>query len=259
MTRCGFFDKVYSVLATIFGWNVTAIVVPVVVGAAFLVALESPSSGFAKPLFMVAAAWTFGSLLLWLGPMREGILQRFVWPAFLFAVVGVGLLESLRFVDRVEINKKGEDVKTVPPAPVVVVQPGGVASVGQQGGITAGQILVNAPPMVVASDQTQERTGDMRAPWTTVFRIKSTGLVVTGDLRLKCSGPVIRAGIGRINPVSFVSGSNGPDPSDPTVVVYELGPEPLPGGREVVVAVYSMNPVRVLTGTIGSEQIHFPG
>lgn len=140
----------------------------------------------------------------------------------------------------------------------ITVQPGAVASFGQQGGITAGQVNVNAPPMVLASPQLQRQTGDPRMPWSTIFSIKATGLVATGDLRLKCTGPVIKAGISRINPASLVTGSNGPDPTDSTVVVYQLGPELLPGGQEVTIEVYSKHPVTVLSGTIGKQEIRFP-
>jgi hypothetical protein len=141
----------------------------------------------------------------------------------------------------------------------VTIQPGGAASFGQQGGITAAQVHIETtpPPRVLASQQTQRQTGDPQMPWATMFSIRSTGLVATGDLRLKCTGAVIKAGIGRINPASLSTGSNGPDPTDPTVAVYQLGPELLPPGREVAVEVYSKEPVTVLSGSIGAQEIHF--
>lgn len=145
----------------------------------------------------------------------------------------------------------------LPKRPNVVI--GDVTSYGQQGGITAGQVNINEPPRIVASPQLQEKTGDSTAPWITKFRIRATGPVMTGDLKLKCSGPVMRAGISRINPHSFSSGSNGPDPSDPTVVVYQLSPEPLAADIWIQVAAYSANPVTVLSGTIGNIQIDFNG
>ena len=100
-----------------------------------------------------------------------------------------------------------------------VYAPGGVVSVGQQGGITAKEVNINPAPRVLASPQTQRQTGDPQMPWSTIFSIRATGLVVTGDLKLKCTGPVIKASVGRINPSSLITGSNGPDPIDPTVVV----------------------------------------
>lgn len=139
----------------------------------------------------------------------------------------------------------------------MTIQPGGVVSVGQQGGITAGQVNLNPEPELLASAQIQKETGNQEMPWMTAFSIKATSDVLTGDLRLKCTGQVIKAGIGRINPYSFSSGSNGPDPDDPTIVVYQLGPEPLSRGREVSVAVYSKVPVTVLSGTIGTHRIRF--
>jgi|GEM_PF-5405183 len=110
---------------------------------------------------------------------------------------------------------------------------------------------------LMASEQSRRQTGDPASPWVTEFRITATAPVMTGNLRLKCSGNVIRAGIGRINPASFSSGANGPDPLDPTVVIYELGPEPLEPNRDVTVAVFSLTPVTVLSGTLGSTKITF--
>ena len=140
----------------------------------------------------------------------------------------------------------------------ITIHPGGVASFGQQGGITAREVSINPPPTVSASKQVQRQTGDPATPWSTVFTISSTGVVVTGDLRLKCTGAVLKAGIGRINPASLITGSNGPDPNDPATAVYQLGSEVLSPGRQIPVAVYSYNPVTVLSGTIGSQEIHFP-
>ncbi len=115
----------------------------------------------------------------------------------------------------------------------------------------------NQPPEVIASAQTQTMTGSSEAPWEVHFTISATGLVQTGDLRLKCSGPVIRAGISRINPAELITGSNGPDASDPRTVVYELGAETLAPKQTVTIVVYSKEPITVLSGTIGHEQIIF--
>jgi hypothetical protein len=136
-------------------------------------------------------------------------------------------------------------------APVTVV------SNNQQGGITAAQVNINPPPQVIASKQTTKDTGNLELPWVTLFTLHSTGLVATGDLRLKCSGSVLKAAIGRINLASFISGSNGPDPNDPTVLVYQLGQEMLSPGRDIQVEVYSEAPIRVLSGSIGEQEIHF--
>lgn len=142
---------------------------------------------------------------------------------------------------------------------VTVNAPGGVVSVGQQGGITAKEVTINtnAPTRVMASEQRQIRTNDPLRPWATVFTITSTGLIATGDLKLKCTGPAIRAAIERINPYSLITGNNGPDPKDPTTVVYELGPEMLSAGRSISVSVYSKDPVTVISGSIGGSPILF--
>lgn len=115
----------------------------------------------------------------------------------------------------------------------------------------------NALPVVTASAQIQQETGDPKAPWVVLFTITTTSLTQTGDLRLTCSGPVIKAGISRINPMEFISGTNGADPNDPDTVVYELGPEMLSPGKVVRVAVYSRQPIKVLSGSIGPNRIHF--
>jgi hypothetical protein len=65
------------------------------------------------------------------------------------------------------------------------------------------------------------------------------------------------AGISRINPVELITGSNAPDPNDPSEVVYELGPEMLSPGKIVTIAVYSKQPVKVLSGSIGPNPIIF--
>ena len=71
---------------------------------------------------------------------------------------------------------------------------------------------INCAPQakVIASPQVQRQTGNPDMPWEVDFTIRSTALVQTGDLRLTCSGPVIKAGISRINPAFFASGNNGP-------------------------------------------------
>lgn len=117
---------------------------------------------------------------------------------------------------------------------------------------------INPLPVITASAQTQSQTDNPKRPWKTQFFIQASGQVMTGTLRLLCSGPVLVAGIGRINPFSFSSGSNGPDPSDPNTAVYELSPEPLEPNKKIPVEVYSLSPISVISGTIGSNVIHFP-
>ena len=135
------------------------------------------------------------------------------------------------------------------------IAPGGT---GYQANGPGAKVEINPAPEIIASEQTQVQTENPEMPWVTQFTIHSTGPVTTGDLRLACSGPVIKAGIGRINPFSFQSASNGPDPSDPNTVVYQLGPEPLAAGKTIPVSVYSSLPVKVRSGTIGENHIQFP-
>jgi hypothetical protein len=112
-------------------------------------------------------------------------------------------------------------------------------------------------PRVSASAQKQIQTGKPEMPWATIFTISTNVLVKTGDLRIKCSGPVIMAGISRINPASLSTGSNGPNPQDPNEAIYQLGPEMLSPGQIVTIAVYSKEPVKVIAGSIGPNAISF--
>jgi len=140
---------------------------------------------------------------------------------------------------------------------VQTIAPGGTGYQANGPNAHAGPIIVNPEPEIIASSQRQQQTGDPNQPWITTFSIRSTGAVITGDLKLTCTGPVIRAGIGRINPFAFSSGSNGPDPKDPNTAVYELSPEPLAPGKQVSVAVYSGTPIYVLSGFLGANKLHF--
>lgn len=116
----------------------------------------------------------------------------------------------------------------------------------------------NIPPKITASAQTQGKTGKPNAPWATVFTIQTSTPTPAGDLRLKCSGPALKAGISQINPYFFAAGSNGPDPSDPNTVIYQLSPDTLVPGKIVTIVVYSMTPITVISGTIGTNTITFP-
>ena len=113
-------------------------------------------------------------------------------------------------------------------------------------------------PKVIATPQVQKQTGNPAMPWEVGFTISSTALVQTGDLRLTCNGPTIRAAISRINPDFFASGNNGPSKDDPDTVVYELEPETLSPGKAVTIVVYSKEPIKVISGSIGSQNIIFP-
>lgn len=114
-----------------------------------------------------------------------------------------------------------------------------------------------APPEITASAQSLRQTGDPSAPWVTEFTMQTSALAQTGNLRLTCTGPVLKAGI-RTTPNFSSRGANGPDPHDPDTVIYELGPEILSPGQIVQVMVFSSQPVTVNSGSIGSNTIHFP-
>jgi hypothetical protein len=110
-------------------------------------------------------------------------------------------------------------------------------------------------PKLTASVQLQQKMPS--GEWLTSFSVSSNVLIQTGDLKLLCDAPVLRAGISRINSAEFVSGSNGPNPSNPNEAVYELGPEMLSPGAVAVVGVYSNTPVHILSGSLGSQRIIF--
>jgi hypothetical protein len=135
------------------------------------------------------------------------------------------------------------------------IAPGGT---GYQANGPYAKVEVNPLPQLISSIPESRETGDPNRPWVTTFSIHATAALETGDLRVQCSGPALLAGISRINPFGFSSGSNGPDASDPNVVVYQLAPEPLSPGKGVSVSVYSLNRVSILSAKLGSYQIQFP-
>jgi hypothetical protein len=108
-------------------------------------------------------------------------------------------------------------------------------------------------PKLVATQQLQQQMPD--GDWLTSFSVSSNVLMQTGDLKLLCDGPVLRAGISRINPASFISGGNGPNPSNPNEAIYQLGPEMLSPGVPVVLGAYSHSPLHVKSGTLGKQVI----
>jgi len=112
-------------------------------------------------------------------------------------------------------------------------------------------------PRLQASPQTVRQTGNPDMPWLTSFTVVATGLIQTGDLTLHCDGPVILAGISRINPMQLNTGSNGPASDDPNTVVYQLGPETLGQGKVVTIGVYSKKPVKIMSGSLGYQNIVF--
>ncbi len=164
--------------------------------------------------------------------------------------------EAAVSVSQSPISQSGnENQQTTVQAPITQSNSGGCNQQVVEGNNNTNNC--NEPPRITASSQVQRQTGNPDAPWETIFTIQTSALTQTGDLRLKCSGPVLRAGISRFNPSYFSSGSNGPDPSDPTTAVYELGQDTLAPGKIVTVAVFSMNPVTVISGTFGPNVIEF--
>jgi hypothetical protein len=152
----------------------------------------------------------------------------------------------------------------VQPRPIPPVAVSGQVTQQSQGDcspniIGSGNSTSCAPtPKLTASAQKQTPTGNPDRPWETAFTISSNILVATGDLRLKCNGPVLSAAMSRINPGQLIAGSNGPNPNDADELVYRLGPEMLAGGKMVNIVVFSREPVIVLSGSIGPNAIIFP-
>ena len=116
----------------------------------------------------------------------------------------------------------------------------------------------DAPPHVTASVQRTVRSNEPEGLWVTSFTLKADKATTTGDLKLTCSGPCVRAAMGHVDSYVFMSGGTGaPDPSDPNIVVYEERPEPMASGQVVRVAVYSKEPVKVVSGWLGGNAIEF--
>jgi hypothetical protein len=116
----------------------------------------------------------------------------------------------------------------------------------------------DAPPRVTASVQRTVRSNEPEGLWVTSFTLKADKATTTGDLKLTCSGPCVRAAMGHVDSYVFMSGGTGaPDPSDPNTVVYEERPETMASGQVVRVAVYSKEPVKVVSGLLGGNAIEF--
>jgi hypothetical protein len=107
------------VVSEIFSWNVAAWVVTTALAGGFVTAQRSPA--YAKALFAIAFAWLTGALLLWLVPMKDGFLQRFVVPVLLFGGAGLGLLETLRYVNHG--THKAPEGEPTPPAVATSIVP----------------------------------------------------------------------------------------------------------------------------------------
>jgi hypothetical protein len=115
-----------------------------------------------------------------------------------------------------------------------------------------------APPHVTASVQRTVRSNEPEGLWVTSFSLKADKATTTGDLKLTCSGPCVRAAMGHVDSYFFKSGgTGGPDPNDPNTVVYEEQPEPMTSGQVIRVAVYSKEPVKVVSGLLGGNPIEF--
>jgi hypothetical protein len=116
----------------------------------------------------------------------------------------------------------------------------------------------DAPPHVTASVQRTVRSNEPNGLWVTSFTLKADKATTTGDLKLTCSGPCVRAAIGHVDSYAFMrGGTSALDPSDPNTVVYEESPEPMASGQVVRVAVYSKAPVKVVSGLLGGNAIEF--
>jgi hypothetical protein len=116
----------------------------------------------------------------------------------------------------------------------------------------------DAPPHVTASVQRTVRSNEPEGLWVTSFTLKADKATTTGDLKLTCSGPCIRSAMGHVDSYFFTTGGTGaPDPSDPNTVVYEERQEPMASGQVVRVAVYSKEPVKVVSGSLGGNAIEF--
>jgi hypothetical protein len=115
-----------------------------------------------------------------------------------------------------------------------------------------------APPRLTASVQRTVRSNQSNGLWVTSFTLKADKATTTGDLKLTCSGPCVRADMSHVGSYTFMSGGAGtPDPSDPNTVVYAARPEPMASGQAVRLAVYSKEPVKVVSGLLGGTAIEF--
>lgn len=196
------------------------------------------------------------------GPELSTMASRVLLSGVVGAVAGalllIGVVEALHVKAEAQVTEQKQPGAPSPGTNATNNQ--GIITHGQSGGtniVSPGPIIINPGPIITASPQVQSRSSDPAAPWQTMFTISTTAPAQTGDLRLTCSGPCLKAAIGRINKFGFMSGSNGPVPGDPNSVIYELGPETLLPGQSVAVGVFSVEPVTVVSGTIGAYKINF--
>jgi hypothetical protein len=121
------------------------------------------------------------------------------------------------------------------------------------------QTVNNGPPplKIVATRQIQQPTGIPDQPYATTFTISTNAAAEIGNLRLRCSGPVLYATMGRIDPYELIVGKSAPDPVDPNTVTYPVKPEMLAANRSVRITVFSKSPVTVLSGTANAYPIKF--
>jgi hypothetical protein len=230
------------------------IVAPVLTG--LLVAVWGAMSG--KRIGWICLAISFLPIVVMTaisGPELSNMASRVLLSGTVGAVAGALLLIGAVEVFHVKAEAQvTEQKQPEPPSPVLNAPNNqGIVTQGQSGGTN----IINPAPIITASPQVQSRSNDPAAPWQTMFTISATASVQTGDLRLACSGPCLKAGIGRINKFGFASGSNGPVPGDPNSVIYELSPETLSPGQSIAVGVFSAEPVTVVSGTIGAYKINF--
>jgi hypothetical protein len=110
-------------------------------------------------------------------------------------------------------------------------------------------------PKLTATRQLQQQMPN--GEWLTSFTVSPNVLVQSGDLRLLCDGPVLRAVISRIDPFETSTGTNGPNASNQNEAVYQLKPQIISPGQVVTIGVYSPAPVHVISGSLGQQAIIF--
>jgi len=174
------------------------------------------------------------------------------------------LNHALASKDSKAIDAKLDELLAVATRPVDNEIPAGPISQSSTGDCSSNSVRSNkatncdAPPHVTASVQRTVRSNEPNGLWVTSFTLKADKATTTGDLKLTCSGPCVRAAMGHVGSYVFMSGgADAPDPSDPSTVVYEARPEPMASGEVVRVAVYSKEPVKVVSGLLGGNAIEF--
>jgi hypothetical protein len=57
---------------------------------------------------------------------------------------------------------------------------------------------------------------------------------------------------------NYASAGETPDPNNPNLLLYTIGPQHLEPSRTPVVSLFSQDPIKIISATLGAHKIIFP-